>query len=123
MPEKDIYMAIESRLRHRPLSKGRFPRRRVSGRREFGLREGYPVIQSQREILKYSPKAAHCLPCAEAQMFQNLCHTIIFLRLNNGSSFWYHLQRVNGNVLTGYALRGGFWRQMTVRKSQIREYQ
>lgn len=56
-------------------------------------------------------------------MFQNLCNTIIFLRLTNGSSFWYYLQRVNGNVLTGYALRGSFWHRMAIQRTQIREYQ
>ncbi|MEA4966271.1 MAG: hypothetical protein VB055_10660 [Oscillospiraceae bacterium] len=86
------------------------------------MKNMYPASDSQKLVLKYAPHPTHCLLRTDLYTIQNLSDCVVYLWLNSGRSFWYHLRYVRGRTLIGYMLADGWWRYMPLHSAQIHRY-
>jgi hypothetical protein len=83
------------------------------------MKKVYAATSAQLRVLKYSPKFSHCIPQRDLQALKNLSGTIVFLCLRSGKCYWYAINSLQGDTLTGAALIAGQWRYLPIRRSQV----
>ena len=86
------------------------------------MNKAFPASGAEKKLLGYIPAPANCLPASRLPSGPALRGMVVVLWLVSGRGFWYRVESLRDDMMTGYIFSSGWWYYLPVSRRQVRRY-